>query len=79
VSQIETEFGANPHTLPDETVMLNTFTLTGGVDVMVPVSPRVAVAPTFRMRWIHRPEPAGSGWNGIGAYTFQLGIGVFIR
>lgn len=79
VSQIETEFGANPNTLPDQTVMLNTFTLTGGIDVMVPVSPRVAVAPTVRVRWIHRPEPAASGWNGIGAYTFQVGIGVFVR
>jgi len=81
VSQVWT--GGFPHTtgtiLPDESVTVNSFTLTGGVDAAVPASSRVALTPSFRVRWVHRPPISGNGWNGASPYSIQLGVGVRFR
>lgn len=65
--------------IPDESVHLYGLTLTGGADAVIPVSRRVGFVPTFRLRWIKRPEPDMTGWNGIGAFTCQFGAGVRAR
>jgi hypothetical protein len=65
--------------IPDESVRLYGLTFTGGADAVMRVSQRVAFVPTFRVRWIRRPEPAMTGWNGIGAFTYQFGAGVRAR
>jgi hypothetical protein len=57
----------------------NGLTFTGGVDVAAAVSPHVALAPTVRVRWQHRPSSDGYGWNGIGNMSFQFGASVFFR
>jgi hypothetical protein len=55
---------------------VNSITWTVGLDAVLPASPHVALAPSFRFRWVHRPEPAGKGWNGIGWYALQFGLGI---
>jgi hypothetical protein len=52
-------------------------TLTGGVDVLVPLTARVALAPTARVRWIRRPSQDGlSRQLGHSRYAFHLGTGI---
>ncbi|HEX9366529.1 MAG TPA: hypothetical protein VF921_07875 [Vicinamibacterales bacterium] len=68
-----------PTQLPDLSTTLHAFTITGGLDATLPVSSRVALTPTFRLRWIRRPVGGASGWNGIGPYVFQFGVGIRIE
>lgn len=53
-------------------------TLTGGADVAVVDSAHVALAPAFRVRWVKRAD-ALDGWNGLGAFSFQIGATVILR
>ena len=65
--------------IPDQSLRKYRVTLTGGVDVAVPVSRRLAFVPTFRLRWIDRPDPAIEEWNGVSAFAFQIGAGLRAR
>lgn len=78
-SLVEFEFNGPRNSLPDEMETLHALTLTAGMDLVLPASARSAVVPSVRLRWIHRPEPAGRGWNGIGSYALQFGVGVRVR
>jgi hypothetical protein len=62
--------------LPDSTETLYALTLTGGLDAVFPINRAISVAPTFRVRWLHRPEPAARGWLGVSEYVLNLGVGV---
>jgi len=53
-------------------------TLTAGMDVAIVDAPHAALAPSFRVRWIDRPD-ALNGGNGLGAFTFQVGATVIVR
>lgn len=73
-SQIVRDFSGRETALPDLSTTLSGFTATGGLDALVPIGRRAALAPTFRLRWVHRPYAAAPGWNGVGYYTYQFGI-----
>jgi hypothetical protein len=81
VSQIRRDFlyGGAVTPLPDESTPLSGFTATGGIDWLIPVRRRLALAPTFRLRWVHRPDAAAVGWNGVGSYAFQFGLTARMR
>jgi len=53
-------------------------TLTAGMDIAIVDASHAALAPSFRVRWIDRPD-ALDGWNGLGAFTFQVGATVIVR
>jgi hypothetical protein len=53
-------------------------TLTAGMDVTIADAPHATLAPSLRVRWIDRPD-ALDGWNGLGAFTFQIGATVIVR
>lgn len=52
--------------------------LTGGIDVAVVDAAHAVLSPSFRVRWIERAD-ALDGWNGLGAFTFQIGATVIVR
>jgi hypothetical protein len=49
------------------------------VDVLLPAGGHAAIGPTVRVRWLHRPDADGYGWNGIGNLAFQFGASVLLR
>jgi len=66
--------------VPDSpTWSYNGLTLTGGLDAAVRLGDRATLAPTVRVRWLHRPPADGLGWNGIGNLALQVGAAVFFR
>jgi hypothetical protein len=69
-------FPPKTSTGPDSSHPLNAVTLTGGLDVAVPISARIALTPTFRLRWIRRPDATTGESLGIGNYAFQFGAGL---
>jgi hypothetical protein len=80
VSTIAYAFDQIRRPVPDRETTLHSVTWTAGLDAVLPAgSPHVAIAPSFRFRWVHRPEPAGAGWNGIGWYALQFGVGVRVQ
>jgi hypothetical protein len=52
--------------------------LTGGIEVAVVDAAHAVLSPSFRVRWIERAD-ALDGWNGLGAFTFQIGATVIVR
>lgn len=61
---------------PDRSHPYNRFTFTGGIDSAIPLSPRVALTPAFRFRWIQRPDATTGESLGIGNYALQFGAGL---
>jgi hypothetical protein len=61
---------------PDRSHPYNRFTFTAGLDGAIPLSPRVALTPVFRFRWIQRPDATTGESLGIGNYAFQFGAGL---
>ena len=53
--------------------------LTGGTDVVHFVSKRVAIAPFFRLHWVHRPEPVAEDWRGLSSVVYRAGVVVMGR
>jgi hypothetical protein len=53
-------------------------TVTGGVDVAVVDTAHAVLAPSFRIRWVKRAD-AQDGWNGLGAFSVQIGATVMFR
>lgn len=74
VSQVERDLYGGVRRLPDYSTTLSGFTATAGIDWLVPVARPLALAPTFRLRWRHRPDAAARGWNGVGSFTVQFGV-----
>ena len=62
--------------LPDVIESVKGWTVTAGVDVPLSVHRHLALVPSFRFRWVERPEPAMFGWVGSGSYVYQVGLGV---
>ena len=61
-------------TRPDVTWWKRGWSLNGGVDVPVSTG-RAQVVATTRVRWTRRPS-ADLDYVGVGAFTFQFGVGV---
>jgi hypothetical protein len=51
-------------------------TLTAGMDADIPLTPRIALVPSGRVRWVNRPGDGMSFYAGSGPYVFQFGLGV---
>ena len=64
---------------PDRSHPYNGFAITGGLDGAIRLSDRVALTPSFRLRWIRRPDPLIGESLGIGSYAFQFGAGLRFR
>jgi hypothetical protein len=80
VSGVEYGFDQIRRPTPDQSTTVHSVTWTSGLDAALPTaSPHVAIVPSFRFRWVHRPVPAGAGWNGIGWYALQFGVGIRVR
>jgi hypothetical protein len=62
--------------LPDNIENVRGWTVTAGADVPLVVHRHLALVPSFRFRWVERPEPATFGWVGSGTYVYQVGLGV---
>jgi hypothetical protein len=62
--------------IPDRFETVHNWTLTAGVDGMVRTGTAAIMVPSVRVRYIQRPEPAGLGWTGVGAFVLQVGAGV---
>jgi hypothetical protein len=62
--------------LPDAIENVRGWTFAAGADVPLVVHGHLALVPSFRFRWVERPEPAMFGWVGSGAYVYQVGLGV---
>ena len=67
------------HALPDESFVFHAFTMTAGLDAIVPLTPHIAAAPTFRFRWVPRPDYQTLGFNLTGPYSLQMGLGFRFR
>lgn len=52
------------------------FMISGGLDGVVPARRRIAVVPSFRLRWIHRPESSWTSASGVGNFILQFGVGI---
>ena len=61
---------------PDRSHIVHAATLSAGVDGTVPISGRVSVTPSFRLRWIRRPDARYGGTHGIARYAFEFGAGI---
>ncbi len=81
VSGVEYGFDQIRRPAPDQSTTVHSVTWTAGLDAALPTaSPHVIIAPSFRFRWVHRPKPAeDAGWNGIGWYALQFGVGIRVQ
>ena len=68
--------GPGPVPSNDFSTTVYALSFTGGLDAAFPVSSHVALGPSFRVRWVRRPEGGGSGWNGIGPFALQAGVAI---
>jgi hypothetical protein len=81
---IETSSGSGPGgttttARPDRTQTARSLNLGGGVDAPIPLTARVALVPTFRLRWISRPEIGMSADSGVGKLGYQVGASIRAR
>jgi hypothetical protein len=65
--------------LPDESFVFHAFTMTAGLDAIVLLTAHIAATPTFRVRWVRRPESSTVGFNLAGPYSLHMGIGFRFR
>jgi hypothetical protein len=59
--------------MPDLSERYVALTLTAGLDAEIPLSPRVTLVPTSRIRWVKRPRDGMGFYAGSGTYVFQFG------
>lgn len=76
VDQFANYPGQSQRTIADSFQIVYGLTLTAGVDGLVRTHSGAIVVPSVRERYIQRPEPAGIGWTGVGAFVLQVGAGV---
>jgi hypothetical protein len=62
--------------IADSSETYTALTLTAGLDADIPLTPRIALVPSGRVRWVNRPGDGMSFYAGAGPYVFQFGIGV---
>ena len=65
-----------PTPLPDREHHGGGLTVTTGLDGVIPAGRRVSIVPSFRFRWLERPEGSLTWTDGVGNYIFQFGVGV---
>lgn len=77
---LTSQFPPTTSVQPDRAGTLNAFTLTGGLDGVIPISARAALIPMFRFRWIDRPDATTTtASKGIANYAFQFGAALRFR
>jgi hypothetical protein len=67
------------YALPDESFVFHAFTMTAGLDAIVPLTPHISATPTFRFRWVARPDSSTIGFNLAGPYALHMGLGFRFR
>lgn len=56
-----------------------TYTVGGGVDAPIPVSARVSIVPSFRMRYARRAQESQARYVGAGPRAFQAGVTLRVK
>ena len=64
-------FPPQPYTLKEGGTAI---AFTGGVDFVRFVSPRVAIAPFFRLHWVRRPGPLEADFRGLADVVYRGGV-----
>jgi hypothetical protein len=59
--------------LPDVTSSDVQPTFGGDADVRIPVSARVEIGPSFRMRWVRRADEGLGAYGGVSSYAYHFG------
>ena len=61
--------------IADNSETYTALTLTAGMDADIPLTSRIALVPSGRLRWVNRPSDGMGFLAGSGPYVFQFGIG----